>query len=202
MGNFLVIRGANFSATAVDKVSFNGSVVPPTPPTPPTPSDVQKELNNAELVVGTSSTCKENVFELTSRPEIRASIMVKKEHALKSTPWTKTSGTSDDGNMTIDEVHIQTHDMLSLPKSVRRITLNMTTTDYYYYGLCVWGDRTGFISDSGWTESQVPIVKDLSPYPDDFFWITSTIKKGTAGNIDVGEITKESLGWSIEIEQS
>lgn len=191
MGNFLIIRGANFSDTAVDKVSLM-----------PTPSDVQKELNNAELIVDTSSTCnKQGVFELTYRPRIRASIMVKKQYALKNTPWTSNSGRSFDGNLDIDEAHVRTHDMLSLPKSVKKITLNMTAPGYYY-GLCVWGDKTGYIDDSGWTEANVPIVKDLSTYPDDFFWITSTIKYGGAGNQYVGEITKEILGWSIKIEQS
>jgi hypothetical protein len=198
MGNFLIIRGANFSDTAVDKVSFMSTQL-----------DVQKELNNAELIVNTSSICdyknNKGIFELTYRPRIRASIMVKKQYALKNTPWTndgsRNGGRSYDNNMTIDEAHVQTHDMLSLPKSVKKITLNMTAPGYYY-GLCVWGDKTGYISDSGWTEANVPIVKDLSTYPDDFFWITSTIKYGDIGNQYVGEITKEILGWSIKIEQS
>lgn len=186
MGNFLIIRGANFSTNAVDNVSFNDF------------SSVQKELNNAELVVGTSSTCAKNTFELTVRKNIRASIMVKKEYALKSTPWTKASGMGD-SSFIIDESHIQTHEMLSLPKFVKKIKINMTNTDYYY-GFCVWGNKTGFIEDLGWHEANTPIEKDLSTYQDDFFWITSTIKKGSEGAAEIGEeITKETLGWSINI---
>lgn len=77
----------------------------------------------------------------------------------------------------------------------------MTNPDYYY-GLCVWGDKTGFINDAGWTKANQPIVMDLSTYQDDFFWITSTIKKGNDGTDEIGkEITKETLGWSINVEQ-
>ena len=178
MGKSLIIKGADFSINGFSE-------------------KLKNQLNHIEVIVGTTGNCAKDTLEIYKTPD-RATIMVSKEYSLKDTPWTKTKGTNEWGKP-IDEALIATHDMICLPNSVKKVTLNMTNTDYYY-GLCVWGNKSGFLFDSGY-KNNVPIQKDLSSYEDDFFWIVSTIKKGNSGSENIDKtLTKEKLGWNISIE--
>ena len=187
MGKTLIIKGADFSKVAIGKI-----------PTPA--SAVNLEIQNSELILGASTFYLDradktltNNISIAPNIKSRATILVPESYKIETAPLY----TND---------FLGTYSHICIPTSeITNIVLNMTNSDYYY-GLAIWWNLEDPAYDSGWTQGGNTLSFNISEYfsskgmeVPEKIWLASSVKIGSSGTDKFTNETKESLGWSCEI---
>ena len=134
-------------------------------------------LLNGFRLEGTSYPLKLNAYNQ------RANVLVTRSSVDNPCSWQSGSA-----------AEAQTYSIIPIPNGATLCTISCTNTAYYY-GLVVWGISGERLYDSGWKNGGETSCQ-ISNYTGAIY-ISSTIKKGSAGTDSFTSETLQSIGWSI-----
>lgn len=147
-------------------------------------SNTRWQIENAELLIGywVSVSVRQIGKEKTN---VRATVTIPIGYKVIDAPLTKNDATG--------------HTSIGILDGVRRITLKMANSSYYY-GLALYDSSTYY--DSGYIQGGSDSA--VSYEPDSLFsgncWLACTMKIGAEGTQAFTDETLESVGWECIVE--